>query len=291
MVGDEAGSGQARVILVAGGTGRLGTLVVRELSRRGEQVRVLTRNPDRAAHQQSSSVDIVTGDVRHPASLSPAVAGVRVVVSAVQGFAGPGRGSPDSVDRKGNANLVAAAAAEGADVVLLSMVGAAPDSRLVMARAKFDAEESLKASGVPWTIVRSTPFLETWAAFLAVGWVFGRGRNPINFVAVQDVAAAVSRAVVDPSLRGETIEIAGPRNLTLKELASLMKELKLLARGVHYVPRWLLRLTAPVDRRAASALAVDSIDMTAIAGPRPDGVPLTQPREALRRMPQPEPRR
>ncbi|HLI57651.1 MAG TPA: NAD(P)H-binding protein, partial [Actinomycetota bacterium] len=168
MVGDEAGSGQARVILVAGGTGRLGTLVVRELSRRGEQVRVLTRNPDRAAHLQSSSVDIVTGDVRHPASLSPAVAGVRVVVSAVQGFAGPGRGSPDSVDRKGNANLVAAAAAEGADVVLLSMVGAAPDSRLVMARAKFDAEESLKASGVPWTIVRSTPFLETWAAFLAV---------------------------------------------------------------------------------------------------------------------------
>jgi hypothetical protein len=55
------------------------------------------------------------------------VAGVRVVVSAIHGFAGPGRVTPASVDRDGNANLVAAAKAAGADVVLMSVVGAAPD--------------------------------------------------------------------------------------------------------------------------------------------------------------------
>ncbi len=272
------------MILVAGGTGRLGTPVVKELVRQGELVRVLTRAGARAEHLQAIATDIVVGDVRQPETLGAALAGVRTVVSAVQGFAARGGGTPDSVDRKGNANLVAAAAAEGADVVLMSVVGAAPDSRLVTAQAKFDAEQGLKASGVPWTIVRATPFLETWAEFLAVGILFGRGKNPINFVAVDDVAAVVCQAVVDPSFRGETIEIAGPRDMTLNELASLMKELKLLHRPIHHVPRWLLKATSPVDRRAANALAIDSADMTAVASPRPEGVPLTEPRAALRRL-------
>lgn len=272
------------MILVAGGTGRLGTPVVKELARQGELVRVLTRAGARAEHLQAIATDIVVGDVRQPETLGAALAGVRTVVSAVQGFAARGGGTPDSVDRKGNANLVAAAAAEGTDVVLMSVVGAAPDSRLVTAQAKFDAEQGLKASGVPWTIVRATPFLETWAEFLAVGILFGRGKNPINFVAVDDVAAAVCLAAVDPSFRGETIEIAGPRNMTLNELASLMKELKLLHRTIHHVPRWLLKATSPVDRRAANALAIDSADMTAVASPRPQGVPLTEPRAALRRL-------
>ena len=53
--------------------------------------------------------------------------------------------------------------------------------------------------------------------------VFGRGDNPVNFVAVKDVADAVVRAAVDPALRGNVIEVGGPSDLTLNQLAGLVQ--------------------------------------------------------------------
>jgi uncharacterized protein YbjT (DUF2867 family) len=99
--------------------------------------------------------------------------------------------SPETVDRKGNANLIDAAAAAHADLILISTVGAAPDHPMELMRAKHAAEQHLMASGVEWTIVRSTAFIELWAEIMRRGIVFGRGENPINFVSVNEVAAAV----------------------------------------------------------------------------------------------------
>ena len=102
------------MILVAGGTGTLGTQLVRLLTERGRPVRVLTRDPA-SAGQLPGTVETLTGDVRDPATVAAAVAGCTTVVSAVHGFAGPGRPSPESVDRDGNRALIQAAAAAGAD--------------------------------------------------------------------------------------------------------------------------------------------------------------------------------
>ena len=100
------------MILVAGGTGRLGTLVVSRLAANGLRVRVLTRDPVRAGHLDKAAAEIVQGDVRDLTSVERAMGGITAVVSAVHGFGGPGRVTPASVDRAGNANLVAAAARE-----------------------------------------------------------------------------------------------------------------------------------------------------------------------------------
>src|SRR5450631_3802228 len=116
------------MILLAGGTGRLGTVLAARLTGRGLAVRVLTRDPARAAHLAAQGAEIATGDVRDRPSLDPAVRGADVVVSAVHGFAGPGRVSPATVDFQGNVNLIDAARAAGAEVVLMSVVGAAADS-------------------------------------------------------------------------------------------------------------------------------------------------------------------
>ena len=85
-------------VLVAGGTSRLGTLVVKGLAARGVAVRVMTRDPQRAVHLAGERIELVTGDVRDPASALAAAAGVDAVVSAVHGFAGPGGVSPTTVD-------------------------------------------------------------------------------------------------------------------------------------------------------------------------------------------------
>ena len=165
------------MIAVAGGTGRLGTRVVRRLAAAGREVRVLTRDPMRAQHLSEGAAEVVTCDVRDRANVQAALQGVTVAVSAVHGFAGPGRVSPSSVDRDGNANLVDTAAEVGAEVVMLSVVGASAQHPMELFRAKHAAEAHLRASGVRWTIVRATAFVELWAEIMTKPIVFGRGRT------------------------------------------------------------------------------------------------------------------
>jgi NADH dehydrogenase len=265
------------MILVAGGTGRLGTLVVNRLVSGGISVRVLTRNPAHAAHLIGDHVEVVTGDVRDPASLAPATAGVDVVVSAVHGFTGVGGNSPATVDRDGNANLLDATQAAGADFVLLSTVRAAPDSPMELFRMKHAAEDLALDSCIPTTIIRATAFLELWielmqqtAARSGRPLVFGRGDNPINFVSVGDVAALVERAATDPATRGTTLEIGGPDNLTFNELAHAIQTAEGRTGAPRHVPPAMLHVMANtvgrvkplLGRQARAALAMDRTDLT-----------------------------
>jgi len=265
------------VILVAGGSGRLGTLIVQRLGARGLGVRVLTRDRRRAAHLEGSRVEVIEGDVRDGGSLSGAMAGVSTVVSAIHGFGDIGNVSPASVDRDGNRRLIDAAAAANATVVLMSIVGAAADHPIELFRMKHAAEEYLRSSGVPWTIVRATAFAEFWLDLLdqtagASGRpvIFGRGINLINFVSVSDVAALVERAVVDPSTRGATLEIGGPKNLSFNELAASLQKASDRTATPRHVPRTMLRLLAAVlgpfqpnrARQMRAAIAMDTIDLT-----------------------------
>ena len=149
--------------MIAGGTGHLGTPLVELLAQRGERIRVLTRDQARARRLFAKDLELVTGDVCEPLSLTSALAGVDTVVSAVTGF-GPGGGGPRKVDLQGNENLIAAAeAAEVKHFILVSMLGARPDHPLELYRAKFLAEERLRGSRLAWTIIRPTVFMELWA--------------------------------------------------------------------------------------------------------------------------------
>jgi NADH dehydrogenase len=218
--------------------------------------------PRRANHLQELGVEIAEGDVRQPTTLSAALHEVDVVVSAVQGFAGPGGVSPQSVDRDGNANLVAAAQEAGAAVVLVSIVGASADSPMELFRCKHSAEQAVRSSGVPWTVVRSVAFVELWADIVGKGIVLGRGDNPINLVSVYDVADVVTQAVLDPGQRSQVIEVVGPRCISFNELAADMRRLCGRPTRVRHVPRWVLRALAPLHRQPRAALLMDSVDMT-----------------------------
>ena len=272
------------MILVAGGTGRLGTLVVERLTDRGADVRVMTRDPRRAGHLTGTSAEVVVGDVRDRNAVSAAVAGVDTVVSAVQGFEGPGRVTPESVDHAGNVNLIDAASAVGADVVLMSIIGAAPDSPMELMRAKYRAEQHLRSSTTNWTIVRASAFVELWADITSKGVVLGHGENPINFVSVRDVAAVVERAVLTPEARGVVAQVGGPADLTFNELASALRHAGRVTGRVRHVPRSILRCASLVSRRARAAVAMDTIDLRFDAAPERVGVadvPMTDISEVL----------
>jgi uncharacterized protein YbjT (DUF2867 family) len=288
------------VILVAGGTGRLGTVVVRRLLDQHFDVRVLTRHRDRA-ERLGPGVDIAIGDVRDPDDVRRAVAGCRVVVSAVHGFVGPHRNSPRSIDRDANATLTDASGAVGASLVLMSVAGATPRSPIELFRMKWAAEQYAAASGVATTVVRSTAFMELWIDVLRQTGarsgrpvVFGRGDNPINFVSVTDVAALVERAVTDESTRGETFAIGGPDDLTFNQLANLVQAADGRdGRPLRHVSPFALRLLSTsvgmlrpiLGRQTQASLVMDRDDFTfdsaAIRSRFPD-LPVTSIHDVLR---------
>jgi uncharacterized protein YbjT (DUF2867 family) len=268
------------MILVAGGTGTLGTQVVRLLSRRGLDVRVLTRDRDHAAHLPDT-VHTMLGDLRDPQAVSPAVRGCTTVISAVHGFAGPGRPSPESIDRDANRALIQAAAAAGVEhFVLVSVLGAAPDHPMSLHRAKYAAEQALIASGLRWTIIQPTAYLETWIPIIGAkiadkghALVFGPGRNPINFVSAHDVAAIVDLTLHDPSLHAQILAATGPENLTFTQIADRLIADSGRPARIKRVPLPMLRamsvLARPFSpvfaRQAQAAVVMNTTDMTADA--------------------------
>jgi uncharacterized protein YbjT (DUF2867 family) len=264
------------MILIAGGTGRLGTVLAARLTGRGLAVRVLTRVPARSGHLAALGIEVATGDVRDRASLAAAVRGADVVVSAIQGFTGTRGASPATIDCQGNINLIDAARTAGAQLVLMSVVGAAADSPMELFRMKHAAEQHLVISDADWTIVRATAFMELWievlgktAARSGRPVVFGRGDNPINFVSVTDVASLLAHAVTDPATRGRILEIGGPDNLTFNQLAVALQQAAGRTSSPRHVPAFALRLMAhsagylrpELGRQARAALVMDQADL------------------------------
>lgn len=267
------------MILVAGGTGMLGRQLVPLLTAHGGPVRILSRDPMAATSTALPGVEIVTGDVRDAASLDRAMTGVTTLVSAINGFAGRDALGVRAIDRDGNVALIDAAVRAGVGhVVLVSIQGASTDHPIELFRMKAEAEAHLKASGLSWTIIGPTAYQETWLEIVGRPLVvtgktrvFGGGKNPINFVSAVDVAQFVALAVFDPTLRGATLDVSGPENLTFDAFVEVVRSATGATGTVAHAPLPMLRVMSALLRpfkpvlagQIAAAIVMDTRDMTA----------------------------
>ncbi|MSQ07096.1 MAG: NAD-dependent epimerase/dehydratase family protein, partial [Dehalococcoidia bacterium] len=209
-------------VLVTGATGFLGRRVVRELLDRGHRVRALVHTPGREALLPPGSVTVHQGSVSQPESLAAACWGVDAVVHLVAIIRRSKGASFDDVNRQGTANVVAAAKAAGGvqKLVHVSVIGAADNPALPYLQSKWQGEQAVVNSGVPYTILRPSllfgegdEFLNTLAGLvrvLPVVPVVGSGRNQFQPIAAEDLAKCVALALERPPLNGQTIEIGGP---------------------------------------------------------------------------------
>ena len=218
-------------------------------------MRAMARLPSKASDLASLGAEVVQGDLVDTPSLARACAGATHVVAAAHGMLGSGRNRSEAVDDAGHRALVDAARAAGvAHFVHTSALGASPDHPLDFFRTKYAVEQYVKTSGVSYTILRPSAFMETHAhTFNGKGIVergkttlLGRGTRPRNFVAVRDVAAMAVRALADPAMRGQTIEIGGPQNFTDNQVAELYGRVLGVTPKVAHVPPALLRVAGVV---------------------------------------------
>ena len=267
------------MILVVGGTGTLGRNLVPRLAARGAAVRTLSRHDATAAGSSDGNVDRRIGDARDEVTRRDALEGVESVVSAMTGFGGRDALGTRTVDRDATIELIEEARRAGVNhFILVSVHQAGPNHPIQLFRDKWAAEEALRRSGLDWTIVRPTAYLETWLGIIGgpmartgTTRIFGRGRNPINFVSAGDVARVVELAIIDPDLRGTASEVPGPENLTLDQLAAVVESvLGRTVRKQHLGPT-VMRLAGLITEvvnpvlsaQIAAAAVMDSRDMTA----------------------------
>ncbi|MEV1064892.1 SDR family oxidoreductase [Streptomyces sp. NPDC050263] len=193
---------------VIGGTGLIGSQVVRDLDAAGHQA---------VPHSKSTGVDILSGQ-----GLDEAAAGADVLVNLTN--------SP-TFDEASLAffqtsmdNLLAAAQKGGVGhFVILSIVGADQVPEMDYYRAKVLQEDILKAGPIPYSIVRATQFMEFMDAVLAWtadGDTVRLPATPIQPIAAKDVAAAVAEVAAGAPLNGIR-DIAGPEVFSLDELGRI----------------------------------------------------------------------
>lgn len=194
-------------IVVIGGTGLIGSQLVTRLREGGHEV---------VAASPNSGVNTITGE-----GLSAALTGAQVVVDVANSPSFADRDVLEFFETSGR-NLLAAEAVAGVrHHVALSIVGSdrLPDSGYM--RAKVAQEKLIKASGIPYTILRSTQFFEFINGIIASGVdgdVIRLSPALIQPVASEDVVAVLADLVVGSPING-TVEVAGPESFPLDKLA------------------------------------------------------------------------
>ncbi|HEY6784954.1 MAG TPA: NAD(P)H-binding protein, partial [Gemmatimonadales bacterium] len=155
------------MILVVGSTGLLGSEIVDQLVRSGEQVRAMAWTGDDPAvveKVRNLGADVVLGDLRDPDSLRAACAGISAVIttaSSVPFCYRPGENTPKITDEDGALSLVDVAGKSGVDHFVYISFPVAP-AKFPLQDAKRAVEGALPGSGMSYSILRPTFFPEVW---------------------------------------------------------------------------------------------------------------------------------
>jgi uncharacterized protein YbjT (DUF2867 family) len=212
-------SSAAKRILVIGATGMLGRPVAAQLQAEGFTVRALARSPERARSLLPTGIEIVQGDVTEPQTLAGAMEGCAGVHINLKG--GPADSDYERIEHQGTRAVALAARATGLRQLtyLSSYTTAAHTIGSPESRAKWLAEEAIRASGVPYTIFRATWFMETLPLFIQGRMAVLLGPQPhrLHWLAAADYAHMVAESYRTPAALGQELYLYGPEALTMRE--------------------------------------------------------------------------
>lgn len=250
------------MILVAGSTGFLGREICRRLASRGHTVRGLVRStsdPAAVAQLHEWGVETVVGDLKDRASLAEVCRGVSAVVSTVTATRTRQEGdSIESADQQGQLDLVDAAREAGVRRFVYVSFSGQIGTDDPLTRAKRAVEDAVLRSGMVYTILRPSVFMEVWLSPVlgfdyanARATVYGSGDAKISWISLGDVAEFAVRALESPAAENAVLELGGPEALSPREVVRIFEEASGRSFEVQLVPEEALR--------AQQAAATDSL--------------------------------
>ncbi len=250
------------MILLTGASGTVGKALLPLLLERGETVRVLVRDPRRLARHRVD-VQLALGDLAGLADSRlrrQAFRGVDSVIHLAASIRDEAGGSVEEINALGTARVVRAAELAGVErLVFFSAIGATPFQRTRFFRAKALAEEGVRASSLPTSVLapsiiydRGDPWITLMRrlTLLPLLPISGSGRAKFQPIWAGDVARCVIGAL-DAAEIPERVELAGPETLSYNQIARLIARVSGRERRLVHVPLNLVRMTLNAARRLA----------------------------------------
>jgi uncharacterized protein YbjT (DUF2867 family) len=245
------------LITIFGGSGFLGRHVVRALAKHEYRIRIAVRRPDLAHFLQPlgrvGQIHAVQANVRHRPSVAAAVRGSDVVINLVGILFESGRARFETIQAYGAESVALAAAAEDAQMIHVSAIGADEHSPSAYARSKAEGERLVLAATPEATIFRPSvvfgpndDFFNRFAALARISPVLpliGGGATKFQPVFAGDVAEAIAKAVAGEARTG-IYELGGPEVMTFKELMEYVLATIERHRLLVPIPFWVAKLQA-----------------------------------------------
>jgi len=208
------------MITVFGATGTTGAPLVETLLAKGAGVRAVTSDPAKIDGLKAKGCEAVTASFADPAALEQACAGAEKIYLV----------SPAHLDmRQWKANAIAAAKAAGVKhVVLATGLGASPKAGLTFGKWHSESQELLKESGLDWTFVQPTYFIQNlmWQAdnIAKDGVYYDDLGGPVSWIDARDIADVAAEALTGADHAGKGYGVTGPEALTGDEIAAVLSE-------------------------------------------------------------------
>jgi len=205
------------MILVTGGTGGIGTELLRLLSQAGVATRALARNPQKA--QKLPSITWVAGDLERPETLPGVFEGATTLFLNTSYY-------ENMVTLQHNA-IAAARAAGVRHVVKVSAFAASDHSRAPIGRWHYQVEKELQESGMGWTILRPHHFMQNLLAqaeyVIKDGAVYSAsGDGKIPYIDARDIAAVAFVTLTQPGHLGKKYVLTGGEAISYRQAAEII---------------------------------------------------------------------
>ena len=236
-------------VLITGGTGFIGKECALALKAAGHAVTILARSQTAGKPLESAGYRFAIGDLAIPESLRAALVGIDAIVHCVGIILEPTGVTFESVVVDGTRHLLDACnSAHITKFVYISALGTRPNAVSRYHKTKWQAEEMISASGIPYTIFRPSvvygkgdKFINTFMK-MPVLVLPGGGKGLFQPTYVKDLAQMVVSSMQNPNATNATLDAGGPDTLTYEKMMKTSLRIKGVKRIAVPSPMWLMRV-------------------------------------------------
>ena len=214
-------------VLVTGATGNTGSGLVPKLREAGVEVRAFVRDEAEAQALKDIGVEVVLGDLDRPETIGPAVEGIDKIYLLT--WNGP-------TQEQQAKNVINAAVKAGNPHIVRHSMWGSPKSRIVQQGDRVD--EALKSSGLPWTLLKPTFFMQntmmaaqTIKSDGVIYWDTGDGK--LGMIDVRDIVDAAYAVLTGSGHEGKSYILTGPEAISMHDVAKTFS--RVLGKDVKYV--------------------------------------------------------